>query len=147
VVADFEHGPGPEADRVLALVDHLIVPLGFARAYTGVREPTEAVRWLAETPRSCTAVTAGERGSWFVTGDAPGEVRHQPAFQVEVVDTTGCGDVFHGAYAAAVAWGWPAARSIRFAAATAAIKATAPGGRAGIPGRDAVEQFLAAHPA
>jgi len=142
VVADFEHGSGPEVDDVLGLVDHLIVPLGFARSHTGVREPADVVRRLAEPGRFCTAVTAGERGCWFVTGDAPDRVAHQPAFPVEVADTTGCGDVFHGAYAAAVAWGWPAAQSIRFAAATAALKATAPGGRAGIPDRETVDRFL-----
>jgi sugar/nucleoside kinase (ribokinase family) len=67
---------------------------------------------------------------------------HQPAFPVAVVDTTGCGDVFHGAYAASLARGVELAGRIRFASAAAAIKATRYGGQAGIPTRAAVEAFL-----
>ena len=57
--------------------------------------------------------------------------------------TTGCGDVFHGAYAACIARDLDVAESIRFASATAALKAMQPGGRAGIPDRVTVEKFLA----
>ena len=59
-----------------------------------------------------------------------------------IVDTTGCGDVFHGAYAAALAQGEDLPRRIALASATAALKATRRGGQAGIPFRQAVEQFL-----
>jgi sugar/nucleoside kinase (ribokinase family) len=61
-----------------------------------------------------------------------------------VVDTTGCGDVFHGAYAAALAEGLDPAARVRLASATAALKATRSGGQAGIPVRDTVEAFLQA---
>jgi len=61
------------------------------------------------------------------------------------VDTTGCGDVFHGAYAAALARGLEVAASTRFASAAAALKATKYGGQAGIPTRAAVEAFLKEH--
>ena len=69
-------------------------------------------------------------------------VLHQPAFRVETVDTTGCGDVFHGAYAAALREGRPIADRLRFAAAVAALKATRVGGQKGIPSREEVEAFL-----
>ena len=55
------------------------------------------------------------------------------------VDTTGCGDVFHGAYAAALVHGYEITRALRFAAVAAGLKATCPGGQAGIPSRAAVE--------
>lgn len=58
-----------------------------------------------------------------------------------VVDTTGCGDVFHGAYAAAFTRGLPAQARIRYAAA-AALKATRPGPQSGIPTRAEVEALL-----
>ena len=58
------------------------------------------------------------------------------------MDTTGCGDVFHGAYAAALSEGLDLAARIRLASATAALSATHSGGQAGIPARDTVEAFL-----
>jgi len=51
-------------------------------------------------------------------------------------------DVFHGAYAACIARGETVAAAIQVATATAAIKATQPGGRAGIPDRPTVERFI-----
>jgi len=59
--------------------------------------------------------TAGADGAWY--GEDEGDVRHQPAFAVEVVDTTGCGDVFHGAYASALARGLGLEERVRFSAA------------------------------
>ena len=66
----------------------------------------------------------------------------QPAFAVEPIDTTGCGDVFHGAYAAAIAQGTTLAEAIRFATAAASIKAERTGGQLGYPTLGEVEQFL-----
>jgi sulfofructose kinase len=103
------------------------------------------VRALDSPDRACCVVTAGERGCWYAERD--GEVHHFPAYQVEVVDTTGCGDVFHGAYAASIARGEPVPTAIRIATATAGLKATQPGGRSGIPTRAAVEAFLKAQAA
>lgn len=65
-----------------------------------------------------------------------------PAFKVDVVDTTGCGDTFHGAYLVAMDRGLPPKECARWASATSAIKATAIGGRAGQPTADIVEIFL-----
>ncbi len=67
---------------------------------------------------------------------------HQPAFRVTVADTNGCGDVFHGAYAAALSEGMGMADRVRMAAAVAALKATRPGGQQGIPTRTAADRFL-----
>jgi sulfofructose kinase len=127
----------------MALADHLIVPLNLAAEVTGTDQPQRAAALLACPGRSCTAVTCGKRGCWFVEASDPATVRHQPAFEVRVVDTTGCGDVFHGAYAAAHVWGYTVRRAIEFATAAAALKATRAGGQAGIPDRAAVEKFLA----
>ncbi len=59
-----------------------------------------------------------------------------------MVDTTGCGDVYHGAFALGVARGWELPRIMRCAAATAALKCRKAGGRAGIPAMGEVEEFL-----
>lgn len=75
-------------------------------------------------------VTLGERGSltWH-----QGKVFHQQAFSVEVVDTTGAGDVFHGAYAYGLLQEWQLEDTVAFASAVAALKCRQVGGRTGIP--------------
>jgi sulfofructose kinase len=93
----------------------------------------------AEGP-STVVVTEGELGSWCAS--AEGDF-HTPAFPVEqVVDTTGAGDVFHGAFLFGRAQGWDLRRSLRVASATASLKCRALGGRAGIPTLDAVLALL-----
>jgi sulfofructose kinase len=127
---------------LLALVDHLIVSLPFAEQLTGASGPREAVERLWGPDRALVAVTGGEHGCWYREAGAPTEVTHLPAFPVAVCDTTGCGDVFHGAYASALARGLGVAERMRFASAAAALKATRPGGQSGIPTRAQVEAFL-----
>lgn len=145
VVADFERDELPGFAGLLEWVDHLIVSEDFAKRMTGAGSPERAVAGLWHPRCKTVVVTAGEAGCWYQGApDAP--PCHQPAFKVDAVDTTGCGDVFHGAYAAALARGLPLSERIRFAAAVAALKATVPGGQAGIPRLAAVEAFLARHP-
>lgn len=141
VVADLERDDSPHFGELLALVNHPIVSRDFAASITGEQDPAAAVRKLWHAGCDTVIVTCGVDGCWYL---AKGESlpRHQPAFEVEVVDTTGCGDVFHGAYASALARGVQRAERIRFASAVAALKATRPGGQAGIPSRAVVEEFL-----
>jgi ribokinase len=75
-------------------------------------------------------VTMGARGSltWH-----HGQVFHQQAFPVEVLDTTGAGDVFHGAYIYGILQGWQLKDIVAFASAVAAMKCRKVGGRTGIP--------------
>jgi sugar/nucleoside kinase (ribokinase family) len=138
-IADLERLDGVSMPEMIALVDHLIVPARIAAALSGCADPAGSVRAIHQG-RACTAVTDGVRGCWFVSG--AGAVEHQPAFPVRAVDTTGCGDVFHGAYAAALLADMPVGERIRFASAAAALKALHPGAQAGAPGHEAVEQFL-----
>ena len=65
-----------------------------------------------------------------------------PAFPVEVVDTTGAGDVFHGAFLCGMLQQWELEKSVEFASAVAALKCTRLGGRTGIPDRQETIQFL-----
>jgi len=86
-------------------------------------------------------VTSGANGSYFVW--AGGEF-HQPAFKPPViVDTTGCGDVFHGAFAFGLSQGWELPRIAQLAAAVAALKCRKLGGRAGIPNMEETKKFIA----
>lgn len=143
VIADFEYVSSPRFAELLGMVDHLILPIGFAAQLSGHSDPREAALALWGAGRALVAVTCGADGAWWVERAAPEDPRHQPAFAMPVVDTTGCGDVFHGAYAAALVRGLPAAARMRYAAAAAALKATRPGAQAGIPARDEVETLLA----
>jgi sugar/nucleoside kinase (ribokinase family) len=143
VVADFESFPADErfADLV-ALADHPVTPLAFAQRWTGRQQPGDAARALWNATRQAVVVTCGADGCWYVGGDDPQVPRHQPAMRVTVLDTTGCGDVFHGAYAAGLAQGLDLPHRVRLASAAAALKATRRGGQAGIPTRAAVDRFL-----
>lgn len=140
VVADFEDDSEPGFAELLEQVDHLVLSAEMARRLTG-SDPDAAARALGGG-RRLVAVTDGAAGVWYRAEDAAG---HLPAFPVRAVDTTGCGDVFHGAYAAGLAGGLGVVERLRLAAATAALKATRPGGQLGIPSRNEVERFLAAH--
>jgi sulfofructose kinase len=146
VVADFETRQPGTLGEVVDWVDHLIVSQSFAERATGLRSPVEAARAFWRSDREVVIVTCGESGSWVLSKDQPETPRHHPAFVVPVVDTTGCGDVFHGAYAAALASGAALDKRLRFASAAAAIKAGRRGGQAGAPDRAAVDRFLADPP-
>jgi ribokinase len=140
VIADIEGEPNAITLELVRQVDHLIVGIQYARQVTNASEPADIVRALSSPARACCVVTAGERGCWYAERDGP--VRHFPAFAVRVVDTTGCGDVFHGAYAAIIARGGSVERAVQVATAAAGLKATQPGGRAGIPDGETVKRFL-----
>jgi len=141
VVSDLEHHEDARFGEMLALVDHPIFSARMARVLTGEKRAGRAAAKLWNEARAVVTVTCGAGGSWFVSGEQR-RPRHVPAMRVLAVDTTGCGDVFHGAYAAALSWGMPAEERIRFASATAALKATRHGGQQGIPNRQEVERFL-----
>jgi ribokinase len=141
VVGDLENFSVPRFGELLALADHLVVPEAFVTAYCGTRSPARGARMLWREDRQVVIVTCGRHGCWALDATAARPV-HYPAFEVPVVDTTGCGDVFHGAYAVALLAGCPLAERVRFAAGAAALKATRLGGQAGIPTRAALDRFL-----
>ena len=143
IVADFERQDAPCLDELLELTGHLIVPAHFACAITGASSPSDAILQLATSAREVTVVTNGAEGFWWV--EKGGQPNHVPAFVVEVADTACCGDVFHGAYAAALAEGVPLRARLRFASAAAALKATRIGGQQSIPRRGEVDAFLERH--
>ncbi|MDA1275392.1 MAG: PfkB family carbohydrate kinase [Verrucomicrobia bacterium] len=142
VVADIENDSDPRFLELFNLADHLIASEDFARRFTGMSDPTASAGKLKAGERQTVVVTAGERGCWYSGIETNGELVHQPAFEIEAVDTTGCGDVFHGAYAAALARQMGLRERILIASAAAALKAMQPGGQAGIPNRKEIDRFL-----
>jgi sulfofructose kinase len=133
-----------ETAELLPWIDHLVVSERFAR-HLSPDDPGAALAELLLYGGKAVTVTLGERGSLTLT--ASGEFHRQPAFAVSAVDTTGCGDVFHGGYIYGLLQDWSLPRTVRFAAACAALKARALGGRTAIASRDEVESFLGTAPA
>ena len=129
----------PGSEEIVEHTDALIASALFARQFTGEDDPEAAVRKMLGGQRKIAAVTLGDKGCFYATADG---VRHQPAFRVDVVDTTGAGDVFHGAFSFGLAQGWEFPAIVEFASAVSAIKCTKLGGRAGIPTLPEVHRFL-----
>ncbi len=124
--------------ELLPLCDHIIASETFAGQISGggVGEALERIHSFG--PKTAV-VTLGERGCAAISGAGVVEVA---GFPVKAVDTTGAGDVFHGAFMYAVLRGWDLYRMCVFANAVAAMKCTKPGGRAGIPDIEGVTAFL-----
>ncbi|MFN7141560.1 MAG: carbohydrate kinase family protein, partial [Limisphaerales bacterium] len=125
VIADLERNSGPEFMELIGMVDHLILPRKLAVQLSGETAPERVMKKLWEAnERTFLGVTFGKQGCFFIDSANPGELKHQPIFDVEVVDTTGCGDVFHGAYAWALVKGYSPEDRIRYATGAAALQAT-----------------------
>jgi sugar/nucleoside kinase (ribokinase family) len=119
----------PAAHAVARDCDYLVASHRYACACTGRTEPAQAARAMAKDVTGVVVATAGREGAYVA---AHGEEWRQPAFPVPVKDTTGAGDVFHGAFLFGVLRGWDLRRTATFAAAAAALKCRSLGGRAGI---------------
>lgn len=131
VPVSFDGGAGRCRESVRDLVEAStlrIVALDFARQFTGKDDLGSMAKVLLQGPAQVVVITDGVRGShvWSHVGEA----FHQPAFAASpLIDTTGCGDVFHGAFIAA----WLQQRSLRacaeHASRLAACNAEGLGGR------------------
>lgn len=128
--------------ELLPLVDILIVARDYAERFSGTVSCDDQLDALAHWGAEIVGITDGAAGSWFL---ARGGARfHQSAFPVDnLVDTTGCGDVFHGAFLAEIVRGQSWVDCARTASAAAALSATALGGRGHLPGREEVEKMIA----
>jgi len=142
VVAHLFGIDGPVAELVHH-VDAIILPEFAVEPLVGEFDIPGALAALAALGGDMPAITVGPRGCYYL---AQGEVYHCPAFQVRAVDTTGCGDSFHGAFTFAMARGMDQHEAIRFSSAVAGLKATRLGGRSGLPTLEAVLQFMAERP-
>jgi sulfofructose kinase len=122
-------------------VDHAIFSVpGLANFAPGAR-PADALRKALDAGCKVAGVTRGEKGTLWMTAEQR-EPRVTPAFRVQATNTTGAGDVFHGAYALAVAEGQPVERTMRFGSAAGALRAR----DGATPTRDMVEALLREQP-
>lgn len=142
-VLDADSVPDPVDPTPFQAASHILFSRPGLAQFTGQDEVALALHTAAHTTQALVAVTEGGDGvRWLEAG----RMRHQPAFPVSVVDTLGAGDVFHGAFALALARGLPVAAAFRFAAAAAALKCTRPGGREGIPTAAELAAYLDTQP-
>lgn len=137
-VLDADITPQDIADLV-ALSDHAAFSAPGLQRMTQIAEAESALKKAQTITNGHVYVTQGKDGCYWLE---KGALSHLPAFQIDVVDTTGAGDVFHGALAVRLAQNQPAQEAVRFASAVAALKCTRPGGRAGIPDCDQTRSFL-----
>ncbi|MDJ0042123.1 sugar kinase [Pantoea allii] len=125
--------------ELVALSDHAAFSAPGLQRLTGLEGETAALKKAQLLTNGHVYVTQGVQGCVWLEA---GTLQHQPAFEVKVVDTTGAGDVFHGALAFRLAQNGAVAEAVRFASAVAALKCTRPGGRAGIPDYDQTCSFM-----
>ena len=119
-------------DRVLPHVDYLIASSEFPTQWTNERDPLRALELIQkEYGMRVAAMTLGAHGALALEN---GRFLYSPAFVVNCVDTTGAGDVFHGAFCYSVLQGMSLAESLDFSNAMAALNCTAMGARGGIRG-------------
>lgn len=135
--------PIPADGAVLAAASHVAFSHEALAEYTNEPDPVRALEAAARHLDAWCCVTVGAEGVHVVQA---GRHEHMPGHRVPVVDTLGAGDVWHGAFALALAEGRPEAAAVRFASAAAALKVQRPGGRAGAPARAEVELFLSGAP-
>jgi sulfofructose kinase len=139
-VLDADGGAPEDSERLIGMADHVVFSSEGLRDFAGEGSEAELLRRSATVPGKVVAVTRGAAGSlWLIDGD----LVSIPAFRVPVADTTGCGDVFHGAYALALSEGRAPLEAARFATAAAALKAERGRGWEGMADRSSVEALLA----
>ncbi len=135
-----------DADRYdAAIVDKLdMIDVFIASEFffdkLGNKDIEECCREIQKKGPEIVVFTFGEKGCAGMGAD--GVFFTLPAFSVPVVDTTGAGDVFHGAFIHGLLQGWDARECARWGSAVSAIKVTRLGGRAGIPDSKTVRAFL-----
>jgi sulfofructose kinase len=128
-----------DIETLVELADICIASEFFARKFTGENDVRKASEILFKNGCLVAGVTSGEKGATVITREG---LFQTSAFKVPVVDTTGAGDVFHGAFAYAFLRGWNIEQILEFASATAALKCMKFGGRTGIPTFNEVKTFI-----
>jgi sulfofructose kinase len=138
-VLDADLAPSDAVSTLVGLVEHVIFSERGLTAYTGLQDLSVALQRVREETRATLGVTRGRDGVLLLQGD---RLETIAGHRVAVQDTNGAGDVFHGAYALAVAEGLSAREAASFANAAAAVKCSLARGWHGMPRRPAVTHLI-----
>lgn len=141
-ILDADLGAREALPDLLKLTDYAIFSAPALREFgPAAVDEDRLAHVLTHGPRHA-GVTLGAEG--YLWRELDGSSGRQPGFKVDVVDTTGAGDAFHGAFALMLAEGKPIPECARVACAVAALKCTRLGSRTGLPRRPELEAFLSA---
>jgi sugar/nucleoside kinase (ribokinase family) len=127
-------------DEILSRMDYPIVSKDFLPSALNTADPIEGLDKLLKYGAKAAIVTIGEQGCIWRTSD--GQSGMEPGYVVEVVDTTGAGDLFHAGVIHGLLSGWNIDRCCRFGCAAAALKCQALGGQPGVVSVMEVLQFM-----
>ncbi len=128
-------------ERLFPQIDYLIASANFLPAVTGRDDPFRVLEYMAvEHGIRGPGMTLGRDGALVYW---QGKFHYSPGFVVETVDTTGAGDVFHGAFIYGLLAGWPMERVLDFANAMAALNCTALGARGRIASQAQAQRLMA----
>ena len=131
----------PGLGTLLTQVDYLIASADFPTTWTGEADRRRALERLrAQFGMKLAAATLGQDGVLALTDEG---FLYRTAYRVPCRDTTGAGDVFHGAFLFGLLQGWPLVRILDFSCAMAALNCTALGARGGIATREEAERLMA----
>lgn len=134
----------PDVAAVLPHTDYFIPSIEEARALTGLDDLDAMAEVFFELGARACAFTLGGDGAWY--RDREGTSFTLPAFQIDVVCTCGCGDVFNAGFAAGLVKGLSPQETVRLAQACSALNATGLGSQAGIVSLAATEEFMRTTP-
>ena len=128
------------AEKLLALTDIMIPSEEFSLGHTGCKTAEEAAKKLYETYNpEVVVITQGKRGGIIYDGK---EITSYPIYPAVVVDSNGSGDVFHGAFAAAVSMGYDYLKCCHFSSAVSGLKCTGVGARESVPDFETTKKYL-----
>lgn len=141
-VLDADLGAREALPGLLPLADYAVFSAPALRELAPGVDDMQRLAWALQLDGALkhAGVTLGPEG--YMWRERDGTTGRQPGFAVDVVDTTGAGDAFHGAFVLGVAQGRPMPEIVRRAAAAAALKCTRLGSRAGLPDEETLEAFL-----
>ncbi|MDP9137822.1 MAG: sugar kinase [Pseudomonadota bacterium] len=115
---------------LLPMIDYFMPSIEEARDMSGTSSPEECASFFLGAGAGCCVFTLGGNGAFYAHRD--GTRLHSPAYDIDVVDTTGCGDAFDAGFITAIQHEMDLATSLRFAQAAAALVASGLGSDAGI---------------
>lgn len=140
-VLDHDRGAERLGPELLAAASHVVCGRQGLEDLAGTADVAAGLRRARAMTEAWLACTSGGDGVYWLDGD---NLQHEPAFAIDAVDTLAAGDVFHGAFALALAEGADEIAAMRLAGAAAALKCRRFGGGSVSPTRAEVNAFLAA---